>query len=170
MWFRYEWSYAITAIIALIHDVIISVGVLSLFGRHIDMTVVAAALTIIGYSVNDTVVVFDRIRENRGLTPSVDLDEIMNRAINQTLSRTILTSGLTFIALLMLFIFGGKVLNDFAFCLLAGVVIGTYSSIFVASALAFLIKTWIRHFQTGGHHGKAKATSKKKGKAAETKA
>jgi SecD/SecF fusion protein len=148
MWFRYNFVFGVTAVIALIHDSIISIGLLSLFGGQIDMNVIAAVLTIIGYSVNDTVVVYDRIREDmklyagRGYT----LGQIMNLAINQTLSRTLLTSFVTLLTVIMLFLFGGEVLRGFSFCLIVGIIIGTYSSIFVASALAYVWQSFRKRF------------------------
>jgi len=143
MWFRYNLVFGITGVIALFHDSIIAIGILSLAGRHIDMNVIAALLTIVGYSINDTVVVYDRIRENMQLSVGrgLHLSEIMNAAINQTLGRTLLTSFTTLLTVVMLFIFGGPVINDFAFCLIVGVIVGTYSSIFVASALAYVFQT-----------------------------
>ena len=156
MWFRYNLVFGITAIIALLHDAIISVGLLSVFGPilnlHIDMTVIAAVLTIIGYSVNDTVVVFDRIRENLRTYAGRELNyaQIINLAINQTLSRTILTSGLTFLAVIMLFFFGGDVLHNFSFCLIVGVIVGTFSSVFVASSLAYVWQNWSKHHLISG--------------------
>jgi preprotein translocase SecF subunit len=137
-------------VLALVHDSVFATGMLSILGRHIDMTVIAAILTIIGYSINDTVVVYDRIRENlklyagRGMT----LAEIMDLAINQTLSRTLLTSLCTLLTVIMLLIFGGSVLRDFAICLTIGIVVGTYSSIFVASALVYVWQNWRRKKQT----------------------
>lgn len=156
MWFRYNLVFGVTAVIALLHDAIISVGMLTLFGVvfdfHIDMTVIAAVLTIIGYSINDTVVIFDRIRENLRAFAGRDLDyvDIMNMAINQTLGRTILTSTSTFLAVLMLLLFGGKVLRDFSFCLIVGIVVGTYSTVFVATSLAYLWQSWSKHHLISG--------------------
>ncbi|MFH1665028.1 MAG: protein translocase subunit SecD [Candidatus Omnitrophota bacterium] len=133
--FRFEFRFAITAIVALIHDVLVSVGMLAITGREISLPVIAALLTIVGYSINDTIVVFDRVREDRKLMRKAGQDEIINTSINQTLSRTVLTSMTTLIVVLALFIFGGKVINDFSFVLLVGVVVGTYSSIFIACPL-----------------------------------
>ena len=144
LWFRYNLVWGVTGVIAMFHDAIFAVCMLSLFGRHIDMNVIAAVLTIIGYSINDTVVVYDRIRENmklyagRGMT----LGQIMDMAINQTLSRTLLTSLCTLLTVIMLLIFGGSVLRDFAICLTIGIISGTYSSIFVASTLAYVWQSW----------------------------
>jgi len=167
MWFRYNLVFGLAAIVALLHDSLICVGLLSLTGRHIDMNVVAAVLTIIGYSVNDTVVVYDRIRENlrlyigRGLS----FGEIINLAINQTLSRTILTGGTTLLTVLMLFLFGGEVLNNFAFYLMVGILVGTYSSIFVASSLVYTVQL----YQKGNIGFGGKKTPPKKGAKAKKK-
>ena len=131
--FRFEFRFAIAAIIALFHDVIISVGAIALTGREISLPVIAALLTIVGYSINDTIVVFDRIREDRRLMRKADRKTIINTSINQTLSRTLLTSLTTLLVVLALYLLGGEVINDFAFVLLVGVLVGTYSSIFIAS-------------------------------------
>jgi len=131
--FRFEFRFAIAAIIALFHDVIISVGAIALTGREISLPVIAALLTIVGYSINDTIVVFDRIREDRRLMRKADRQTIINTSINQTLSRTLLTSLTTLLVVLALYLLGGEVINDFAFVLLVGVLAGTYSSIFIAS-------------------------------------
>ncbi len=133
--FRFEWIYGFAAVIAVFHDVLVTVGFFSLFGREIELTVVAALLTLVGYSMNDTIVIFDRVRENRKLTRRLRLEELLNLSVNQTLGRTVLTSGLTLIAVLCLFIFGGEVLRGFSFALVVGVLVGTYSSIFIASPI-----------------------------------
>jgi preprotein translocase subunit SecF len=133
--FRFEWIYGVAAVVAVFHDVLITVGFFSLFDREIELTVIAALLTLVGYSMNDTIVIFDRVRENRKLTRKQPLEALLNDSVNQTLSRTVLTSGLTFIAVLSLFLFGGEVLRGFSFALVVGVLVGTYSSIFVASPL-----------------------------------
>jgi SecD/SecF fusion protein len=132
---RFEMAYAVAAIIALLHDVIIGVGVLVLFDRQISLTVIAAILTVVGYSVNDTIIVFDRVRENLKLQKKMKYSEIIDLSINQTLSRTIITSFLTFVVVLALFLYGGVAINNFALVMLAGIIVGTYSSIFVASPL-----------------------------------
>jgi len=132
---RFEMSYAAAAIIALLHDVIIGTGVLVLCDRQISLTVIAAILTVVGYSVNDTIIVFDRVRENLKLQKNMNYGEIIDLSINQTLSRTIITSFLTFVVVLALFLYGGLAINDFALVMLAGIIVGTYSSIFVASPL-----------------------------------
>ncbi len=140
--FRFEWVYGVAAVIATFHDVIITVGFFSIFDKEITLTVVAALLTLVGYSVNDTIVVFDRIRENLKLMRRESLGEIVNRSINQTLSRTILTSGLTFISVLALFLFGGEVLHGFAFALVVGILVGTYSSIGIAAPIVVVWQQW----------------------------
>ena len=133
IWFRFELIYGVAAVIATFHDVIITLGIFSLLNKEITLTVIAALLTLVGYSMNDTIVVFDRIRENVRLKKREDFTELVNRSINQTLSRTMLTSGLTFLAVLSLFLFGGEVLRGFSLVLVVGVIVGTYSSIFIAS-------------------------------------
>ena len=130
---RFEFQYAIAAIIALIHDVLVTMGVFSVLDKEFTLVIVAAFLTIIGYSLNDTIVVFDRIRENLRRKGKLSLSEIINSSINQTLSRTLLTSGTTLLVVLALFFFGGEIIHDFSFALLVGVFVGTYSSIFIAS-------------------------------------
>jgi preprotein translocase subunit SecF len=133
--FRFEWIYGVAAVIAVFHDTIITIGLFSLFDKQIDLTVIAALLTLVGYSMNDTIVTFDRIRENLKLGVRGSFTDIVNLSINQTLSRTILTSGLTFLTAVSLFLFGGQVLNGFSFALVVGIIVGTYSSIFVASPI-----------------------------------
>ena len=133
--FRFEWIYGVAAVIAVFHDTIITIGLLSIFNKQIDLTVIAALLTLVGYSMNDTIVTFDRIRENLRGQRRGSFAEIVNLSINQTLSRTVLTSGLTFLTALSLYLFGGQVLNGFSFALVVGIIIGTYSSIFVASPI-----------------------------------
>jgi preprotein translocase subunit SecF len=122
-------------VIAVFHDTIITIGLFSIFNKQIDLTVIAALLTLVGYSMNDTIVTFDRIRENIKLQRRGSFAEIVNASINQTLSRTILTSGLTFLTAVSLYLFGGQVLNGFSFALVVGIIIGTYSSIFIASPI-----------------------------------
>ena len=135
-------SWGVASVVALIHDTWITLGICSLLGTEISLTVVAAFLTLVGYSMNDTVVVFDRIRENLTKSRKGPLGEIVNRSINQTLSRTTLTSGLTFLVVVALFIFGGEVLRGFSFVMLVGIIIGTYSSIFIASPLIIVWEEW----------------------------
>jgi preprotein translocase subunit SecF len=130
---RFEFQYAIAAIIALMHDVLVTIGAFSILDKEFTLVIVAAFLTIIGYSLNDTIVVFDRIRENLRRKGKLSLSEIINSSINQTLSRTLLTSGTTLLVVLALFFFGGEIIHDFSFALLVGVFVGTYSSIFIAS-------------------------------------
>jgi preprotein translocase subunit SecF len=130
---RFELRYAVAAIIALIHDMLVTMGAFSLFDKEFTLVIVAAFLTIIGYSLNDTIVVFDRIRENLRRKGKNTLAQTINASINQTLSRTLLTSGTTLLVVIALFIFGGEIIHDFSFALLVGVLIGTYSSIFIAS-------------------------------------
>ena len=133
--FRFEWIYGVAAVVAVFHDTIITVGFFSLLDREISLTVLAALLTLVGYSMNDTIVIFDRIRENLKLMRRTELEPLINTSINQTLSRTILTSGLTFLTVLSLFLFGGEVLKGFSFALVVGIIVGTYSSVFVASPI-----------------------------------
>jgi len=133
--FRFEWIYGAAAVIACFHDTIITVGLFSIFNEDISMTVIAALLTLVGYSMNDTIVIFDRIRENLKISRREPLESVMNRAVNQTLSRTVMTSGLTFLTVIALFLFGGPVLHGFSFALVCGIIVGTYSSVFIASPI-----------------------------------
>ncbi len=135
---RYEFRFALGGILALIHDTIVTLGAVTLLGREFSLTMIAALLTLVGFSINDTVVVFDRIRENMRKSTRKPLAEVMNESINQTLSRTILTSLTVVLVLVALFIFGGEVINDFAVAMLIGVVFGTYSSIFIASPIVLV--------------------------------
>ena len=140
--FRFEWIYGIAAVVTVFHDTLITVGVFSLTNTDISLTVIAALLTLIGYSNNDTIVVFDRIRENIKLMRREKLSDIVNRSINQTLSRTILTAGLTFLTVLALFLFGGEVLRGFSLALVIGILIGTYSSIAIAAPILVAYQDW----------------------------
>jgi preprotein translocase subunit SecF len=140
--FRFEWIYGVAAVITVFHDTLITVGAFSLTNTPITLTVIAAILTLIGYSNNDTIVVFDRIRENIKLMRREKLSVIVNRAINQTLSRTILTAGLTFLTVLALFLFGGEVLRGFSLALVIGILIGTYSSIAIAAPILVAYQDW----------------------------
>ena len=140
--FRFEWIYGIAAVVTVFHDTLITVGAFSLTKTDISLTVIAAILTLIGYSNNDTIVVFDRIRENIKLMRREKLSEIVNRSINQTLSRTILTAGLTFLTVLALFLFGGEVLRGFSLALVIGILIGTYSSIAIAAPILVAYQDW----------------------------
>ncbi|HEX2328287.1 MAG TPA: protein translocase subunit SecF [Candidatus Angelobacter sp.] len=142
LWFRFELIYGVAAVVAVFHDTLITIGAFSLTNQEITLTVIAAILTLVGYSMNDTIVVFDRIRENVKLLRRESLAEIVNRSINQTLSRTILTSGLTFLTVLSLFLFGGEVLRGFSFALVIGILIGTYSSIAVAAPMLVAYQEW----------------------------
>jgi preprotein translocase subunit SecF len=141
IWFRFELSFAIGAILSLVHDLALTVGIFSLTGKEISLTVIAALLTLIGYSLNDTIVVFDRIRENmkKHAGTSYNLAELMSDSISQTLSRTILTSLTVFIVVLCLYLVGGEVINGFAFAMLIGVITGTYSSIYIAAPFVLLV-------------------------------
>jgi preprotein translocase subunit SecF len=140
--FRFEWIYGVAAVITVFHDTLITVGAFSLMNKEISLTVLAAILTLIGYSNNDTIVVFDRIRENLKLMRRDKLSDIVNRSINQTLSRTILTAGLTFLTVLALYLFGGEVLNGFSLALVIGILIGTYSSIAIAAPILVAYQDW----------------------------
>ena len=135
IWIRFEWQFAVGAISALIHDVLLTIGIFSLLQIKFDLAIIAAILTIVGYSLNDTVVVFDRVRENLRKFKKRSLVEVMNLSINETMSRTVMTSVTTLIALISLFILGGDVIRGFVFAMIWGVVVGTYSSIFIASAI-----------------------------------
>ena len=142
LWFRFELIYGVAAVVAVFHDTLITVGAFSLTNQEISLTVIAAILTLIGYSMNDTIVVFDRIRENLATSRRESLADVVNRSINQTLSRTVLTSGLTFLTVLSLFFFGGEVLHPFSFALVVGILIGTYSSIAVAAPMLVAYQQW----------------------------
>jgi preprotein translocase subunit SecF len=133
--FRFEWIYGLGAVIAVFHDTLITVCMFSVFNKEISLTVVAALLTLVGYSMNDTIVIFDRIRENLKLMRKEKLESLMNISVNQTLSRTALTSGLTFLTCIALYLFGGPVLHGFSFALVMGIIVGTYSSVFIASPI-----------------------------------
>ena len=135
IWVRFEWQFSIGSIIALFHDVIITLGIFSILSLEINLSIIAAVLTIVGYSMNDTVVIYDRIRENLGKFHRLNMSEIANLSINETLARTIITSVTTLLALLSIFVLGGEILRGFSFAMILGVLIGTYSSIFVASPI-----------------------------------
>jgi preprotein translocase subunit SecF len=136
---RFQWRQGVSAIVALVHDVLVVIGMFSIFDKEFSLTVVAALLTVVGYSLNDTIVVFDRIRENQGKYRKKAFEETINLSITETLSRTLITSGTTLLVVLTLFLLGGEIIHDFAFALLVGVLIGTYSSIYVASTVAVLL-------------------------------
>ncbi len=140
--FRFQWVYGAAAVIAVFHDVLITLGLFKIFGFEISLTVIAALLTLVGYSMNDTIVIFDRIRENSRLLRKEPFADVVNKSINQTLSRTILTSGLTFLTVLVLFLMGGQVLRAFAFALVVGIVVGTYSSFGIAAPLVVAWNKW----------------------------
>ncbi len=142
LWFRFELIYGVAAVVAVFHDTLITVGFFSLANKEITLTVIAAILTLIGYSMNDTVVVFDRIRENLRMNRREPLADVVNRSINQTLSRTVLSSGLTFLTVMALYLFGGEVLRGFSFALVVGILIGTYSSIAVAAPMLVAYQQW----------------------------
>jgi preprotein translocase subunit SecF len=148
---RFEFRFAVGAVVALAHDVMITVGALSLTDKEFSLPVLAALLTIVGYSLNDTIVVYDRIRENMRRMSREAYDKVVNISINETLSRTILTSGTTLIVIVILFLMGGGVIHDFSFALLVGIIVGTYSSIFVASPLVVL---WEKRFPKKSRKGK----------------
>ena len=140
IWVRFEWQFSIGSIIAIFHDVIITLGIFSFLSLEINLSIIAAVLTIVGYSMNDTVVIYDRIRENLGKFHKLDISEIANLSINETLARTIITSVTTLLALFSIFILGGEILRGFSFAMILGVLIGTYSSIFVASPILKFFK------------------------------
>ena len=140
IWVRFEWQFSVGAIVALFHDVIITLGVFSLLSLEINLSIIAAVLTIVGYSMNDTVVIYDRVRENLGKYHKLEIANIANLSINETLARTIITSVTTLLALFSIFILGGEILRGFSFAMILGVFIGTYSSIFVASPILKFLK------------------------------
>ena len=142
LWFRFELIYGVAAVVAVFHDTLITVGAFSLTNQEITLTVIAAILTLIGYSMNDTIVVFDRIRENLATNRRETLSDVVNRSINQTLSRTVISSGLTFLTVLSLYLFVGEVLHGFSFALVIGILIGTYSSIAVAAPMLVAYQDW----------------------------
>ena len=135
IWFRFEWQFSVGAVLALVHDVVLTIGIFSLLQLDFNLSILAAILTIVGYSMNDTVVVYDRVRENLRKFKKMPLDDLLNVAINETLSRTVMTSVTTLIALIALYTLGGEVIRGFTFAMIWGVVVGTYSSVFVASPL-----------------------------------
>lgn len=139
IWFRFEWQFSVGAVLALVHDVALTIGLFALLQFDFNLSILAAILTIVGYSMNDTVVVYDRVRENLRKYKKMDLAELLNIAINETLSRTVMTSVTTMLALLALYILGGEVIRGFTFAMIWGVIVGTYSSIFIASPLLMLL-------------------------------
>tara|TARA_B100000941_G_scaffold15082_1_gene9211 strand:+ start:10869 stop:11777 length:909 start_codon:yes stop_codon:yes gene_type:complete len=140
IWFRFEWQFSLGSIVALFHDVLITLGIFSILSIEINLSIVAAVLTIVGYSMNDTVVIYDRIRENLSKFNNIGIDQISNMSINETLSRTLITSITTLLALFSIFLLGGEILKGFSFAMILGVLIGTYSSIFVASPILKYLK------------------------------
>lgn len=157
--FRFEWVYGAAAVIAVFHDVLITLGFFSLFHYEISLTVIAALLTLVGYSMNDTIVIFDRVRENLRLMRREALSEIVNKSINQTLSRTILTSGLTFLTVLVLYLMGGEVLRAFSFAMVVGVVVGTYSSFGIAAPI---VVAWNKYSRGQGTTVRAGSAAEKR--------
>ena len=155
IWFRFEWQFGLGAVIALVHDVLTTIGVFALLGMEFNLSTVAAILTIAGYSINDTVVVYDRVRENLRRYKKMPLAEVLNESINATLSRTVMTSVTTLLALLALYFMGGEVIRDFSFAMIWGVVIGTYSSICLAVPL--LLHLNVRRGPVAGEDGEATA-------------
>ncbi|WP_294230423.1 protein translocase subunit SecF [uncultured Shimia sp.] len=154
IWLRFEWQFAVGAVMALIHDVVLTIGVFSELQIKFDLAIIAALLTIVGYSLNDTVVVFDRVRENLRKYKKMELKEVLNLSINETLSRTVMTSATTLLALISLFVLGGDVIRGFVFAMIWGVIVGTYSSVFIASAalLKFGVKRdWSKQANTAGN-------------------
>ncbi len=139
IWLRFEWQYSVGAVAALVHDVFITIGIFAVFQIKFDLTVIAALLTILGYSINDTVVVFDRLRENLMKYKTMPLRDVMNLTVNETLSRTLMTSGTTLIALIAMLVFGGDVIRGFVFAITVGIVLGTYSSVYVAKNMVLMI-------------------------------
>ncbi len=154
IWLRFEWQFALGAVAALVHDVLLTIGVFAAVQIKFDLAIIAALLTIVGYSLNDTVVVFDRVRENLIKYKSKDLKEVLNLSINETLSRTFMTSATTLLALIALFVLGGDVIRGFVFAMIWGVVVGTYSSIFVASSILLRLgvkRDWSKPVDTTGN-------------------
>ena len=140
IWIRFEWQFSLGAILALFHDVIVTLGVFSLFSLEINLSIIAAVLTIVGYSMNDTVVIFDRVRENLRKYADIKIYELTNISINETLSRTIITSATTLLALLAIYLFGGEILKGFSLAMILGVIFGTYSSIYIANTVLVRLK------------------------------
>ena len=154
LWLRFVWQFSVGAIAALAHDVILTIGIFSIFQIRFDLATIAALLTIIGYSINDTVVIFDRLRENLRKFKTVPLTEVMNKSVNETLSRTLITSGTTLLALIALLIFGGDVIRGFVFAIAWGVIVGTYSSVYVAKNVVLLLgvkRDWSKKTDTTGN-------------------
>ena len=144
IWIRFEWQFSLGAILALFHDVILTLGIFSLFSIEVNLSIVAAVLTIVGYSMNDTVVIYDRVRENLKKLPDVKIFALTNISINETLSRTIITSVTTLLALVSIFIFGGEILKGFSLAMILGVFFGTYSSIYIANPILVYLKVSLK--------------------------
>lgn len=161
--FRFEWIYGFAAVLAVFHDTIVTVGFFSLFNKEIDLTIIAALLTLVGYSMNDTIVIFDRVRENLKLLRREPLESLMNKSVNQTLGRSVLTSGLTFLTVLALFLFGGPKLNGFSFALVVGIIAGSYSTIFIASPIVLFWNSFVegRKRGSGGRPAEIPAVDRK---------
>ena len=154
VWLRFEWQFAVGAVLALVHDVVLTIGIFSELQIRFDLAIIAALLTIVGYSLNDTVVVFDRVRENLRKYKQMPLAEVLNQSINETMSRTLMTSVTTLIALVVLFVLGGDVIRGFVFAMIWGIIVGTYSSIFVASAVLLYLgvkRDWSKPTDTTGN-------------------
>ena len=156
VWFRFEWQFALGAIVSLVHDVMFTIGIFSLFQLDFDLTIVAALLTILGYSINDTVVIYDRIRENLRKYKRMPLGDLLDLSVNETMSRTIMTVGTVLMALIALYVFGGEVIRGFTFAMLFGVLVGTYSSVFIAAP--FLILIGVKRDWSGVEKGKGKVS------------
>jgi len=157
--FRFRPAFAVGAIVATLHDVLVTVVFLALFGYDLSLNIVAALLTITGYSVNDTIVIFDRVRENMRSARRESLEKVVNTAVNQTLSRTVITAGTTFLSVLALYVFGGEVLRGFAFTMLVGIVSGTYSTVFIAAAIAIILGSGQTSGAAAGAPAKVKAAT-----------
>ncbi len=156
IWLRFEWQFSVGAVAALFHDVMLTIGIFSLLQIRFDLATIAAILTIVGYSINDTVVIFDRLRENLRKYKKMDLQEVMNLSVNETLSRTLMTSGTTLLALIALLIFGGDVIRGFVFAITWGVIVGTYSSVYVAKNVVLMLgvkRDWSKPTDGGGGAG-----------------
>jgi preprotein translocase subunit SecF len=147
IWFRFQLRYGLGALLSLMHDVMLTVGLLCLLQTEITLTVLAALLTLIGYSLNDTIVIFDRVRENRSRYPNLPLADVLNQSVNQTLSRTIMTVSTTLLVLIAVLIWGGEVIHDFALVLFVGILLGTYSSIVVASPVLLLLENYYQKLE-----------------------
>ena len=156
IWLRFEWQFSVGAVAALFHDVILTIGIFSLLQIRFDLATIAALLTIVGYSINDTVVIFDRLRENLRKYKTTVLKDVMNRSVNETLSRTLMTSGTTLLALIALLVLGGDVIRGFVFAITWGVIVGTYSSVYVAENVVLMLgvkRDWSKPDNSGGGAG-----------------